>query len=206
MFEAVFLGQVVLKLGQEGPRFSTLEEMRKSRDEAAKGIEEANRKAREQGGHTEETWETFKYHNYRWNYFNRIIKQVEETGLFADPHHVVQDVMRMMRRPGKPPPSPPVTVPEIPRPVPTGGGITQAPPITALPPVIESTVQPVASIDWATAGCPLGTRRLVRGGMCVSSGLVSGALTFPSTTVPFTMSGRIPLSPGLGVRVLGRSF
>ena len=79
------------------------------------------------------------------------------------------------------------------------------------PPPPELVEQPptVASVDWRTSGCPAGTQRLVRGGMCVSSGLVSTALTTPTTipaptpTTPFTLGRRIPLSPGLGVRALG---
>ena len=46
------------------------------------------------------------------------------------------------------------------------------------------------SEDWRTTGCPPGKQRLVRGGMCVSSDLVSTALTTPTMTTPFTMSGR----------------
>jgi hypothetical protein len=56
------------------------------------------------------------------------------------------------------------------------------------PPELIETPPPVASVDWRTTGCPAGTARLVRGGMCVSSGLVSSALTTPMTTAtPFTM-------------------
>lgn len=72
------------------------------------------------------------------------------------------------------------------------------------PELIEQFPQTTASVDWRTAGCPAGTQRFVRGGMCVSSGLVSTAFTTPSTpTTSFTMGRRISLSPGLGVRALG---
>lgn len=49
------------------------------------------------------------------------------------------------------------------------------------PEIIEQPPQTTASVDWRTSGCPAGTARLVRGGMCVSSGLVSSALTTPVT-------------------------
>ena len=56
------------------------------------------------------------------------------------------------------------------------------------PELVEQPPQTTASVDWRTSGCPAGTARLVRGGMCVSSGLVSSALTTPVTTAtPFTM-------------------
>jgi hypothetical protein len=85
--------------------------------------------------------------------------------------------------------------------------VPQPPSVVPEPEPPELVEQPptVASMDWRTSGCPAGTQRLVRGGMCVSSGLVSTGLTTPSPvpTTPFTMGRRIPLSPGLGVRALG---
>lgn len=56
------------------------------------------------------------------------------------------------------------------------------------PPVTPPIPPPVSSVDdWKTSGCAPGTQRIVRGGMCVSSSLVSTALTTPTMTTPFTM-------------------
>jgi hypothetical protein len=67
------------------------------------------------------------------------------------------------------------------------------------PELVEQPPTSTASVDWRTAGCAPGTQRLVRGGMCVSSGLVSTALTMPTTTVPFsTQAMTTPSSAYLG--------
>ena len=96
-------------------------------------------------------------------------------------------------------PYPPSVVPE-----------PEPPELVEPPPPPPVTPPTTASVDWRTSGCPAGTARLVRGGMCVSSALVSTGLTTPTTipaptpTTPFTLGWRIPLSPRLGLRRLGR--
>ena len=67
------------------------------------------------------------------------------------------------------------------------------------PEIVEQPPTTVASVDWRTSGCPAGTQRLVRGGMCVSSGLVSTAFSMPQTTVPLsTQAMTTPSSAYLG--------
>lgn len=76
-------------------------------------------------------------------------------------------------------PRPPAVVPE-PEPEPP-------------PELVEQPPQTTASVDWRTSGCPAGTARLVRGGMCVSSGLVSTATGAAATSAPSFTMGRAML-------------
>jgi len=165
---APFLGQV--PLAQDfGPRRSSLKEMQESREGAAKGIEELSRKAREQGALTQDQWQEFKLHSYRWNYFNTIIKKVQRTGRYIDPHHWVET---WRFQPSPPPPPPPPKAPEERPRVPTGGGITVAPPAPSMP----TPSRPFGR-------CPEGQVEDLATGQCV-----------PAVATPTTQA-RIPTMP-----------
>lgn len=94
------------------------------------------------------------------------------------------------------PSTPPHELNQWPEEVPYPTGEPVPPPV---PPELVETPPPVASTDWRFEGCPPGTQRLVRGGMCVSSGVASTAMTptgsvmGPAFTMGRAMLGQVRL-------------